>query len=133
MKKLIVILLVILTNYGCEKDNTIYFSSNLIGEWSWFISCGGVIGDVRPSEDNTINLLFTSDSILYTYRNDTLYSSNIFHTYKRFSDDGMDTINILTYSSSIQKYWIYHDTLSLELTDFRMGSGFKRIKQIHFP
>jgi len=133
MKRLFSLFLIIVTIYSCEKDDPVQYSSSLIGEWSWFISCGGVVGCTRPSENNSISLLFTVDSILYTYRNDTLYFSKNFHTYKRFSNEYLDTINIITYGSAAQEYILYHDTLQLINSDFRFSSGFKRIKQKHFP
>ena len=133
MKKFLIILPFIVTIYGCEKDNSVFYSTSLIGEWSWYISCGGVVGCIGPSENNSLNLLFTVDSVLYTYRNDTMYSYNIFHTYKRISDDCMDTTNILKYGTAIQEYWIYQDTLYLQSVNLMMGSGYKRIKQKHFP
>ena len=133
MKRLYSILLVIVTVYGCEKDDLVQYSSSLIGEWSWLISCGGVVGCVRPSANNTCSLLFTIDSILYLYRNDTLYSSWVFQTFNRLTNNGLDTIKILTYGSSIQEYSINHDILRLFNPDWRFGSEYKRIKQEHFP
>jgi len=133
MKKLFSILLVIVTIIGCEKDDLEQYSSGLIGEWSWLISCGGVVGCVRPSANNTGSLLFTIDSVLYLYRNDTLYSSWIFHTYNRITNNGLDTIKILTYGSSIQEYSINHDILQLFNRDWRFSSEYKRIEQEHFP
>lgn len=106
MKKLIVILLIIVTNYGCEKDNTKYFSSSLIGEWSWFISCAGTgTACWTPSSTNTSgNLVFTSDSIYSIYQNDTLRASGKFHTY----------FHIIKFDSEhTEMFSITHDTLRL--------------------
>jgi hypothetical protein len=133
MKKLIFIFLIFLSVCSCEKDETDHYSSSLTGEWSWFISTGGIVGVVVPDGESTLNLLFTADSVLYTYRNDTIYSYDAFHTYKKIVDNGMDTIDVISFGSVIQKYFIYHDTLVLEHISAPFGSGYKRIKQVHFP
>jgi len=133
MKKLLFLILIIISVYGCEKDDQVSYSSSLIGEWSWFISSGGIVGVVIPDGVNTVNLLFTPDSLLYTYRNDTIYSYNTFHTYKKVEDNGLDTIDVISIGSVIQKYFIFQDTLVLEHINAPMGSGYVRIKQVHFP
>ena len=133
MNRIFFLLLIIVTIYGCEKDNSVYDSSSLIGEWKWLISCGGIVGCVEPSENNTGSLLFTIDSILYTYRNDTLYSSKTFHTYKKISDDSLDTLNIITYGSATQEYSIDNDILLFLNRSLKFYSRYKRIKQEHIP
>jgi hypothetical protein len=133
MKKILFLLLTIASVYGCEKDEPESYSPSLIGEWSWFISTGGIVGVIIPDGVNTVNLLFTPDSILYTYRNDTIYSFDPFHTYRKVVDNGSDTIDVISIGSVIQKYFIFQDTLVLEHINAPMGSGYVRIKQVHFP
>lgn len=130
MKKLIFSLLIIASCYGCEKEKSIVYSSSLIGEWSWFISCGGVAGCWTPITSHyTITLVFTADSIYNFYQNDTLRSSNMFHTYTIISEDLKDTSNVINLGSTGEKYTIYRDTLSLiSLNFFNAGSAYKRIK-----
>jgi hypothetical protein len=128
MKKIIFLLMVIASCFGCKKDNSYTFSSSLMGKWSWFISCGGVVGCLTPEiEHVTINLVFTSDSIYNLYQNDTLRFSTNFHTYKTISEDGINTTNIIKYDSGgQQEYSITHDTLSIG--NNIIGSAYKRIK-----
>ena len=133
MKRLLFSISIIISVYGCEKDDQVSYSSSLIGEWSWFISSGGIIGVVIPDGVNTVNLLFTPDSILYTYRNDTIYSFDPFHTYRKVLENGSDTIDVISIGSVVQKYFIFQDTLVLEHISAPMGSGYVRIKQVHFP
>ncbi|MGA2408656.1 MAG: hypothetical protein ABSF81_18170 [Bacteroidales bacterium] len=79
MKKIIFLQVIIISCYGCKKDNSYNFSSSLIGKWSWVISCGGVVGCLTPEiEHITIKLVFTADSIYNLYQNDTLRLSTIF-------------------------------------------------------
>ena len=133
MKKIIFILVIILFCYGCKKDDTENYSSSLIGNWSWFISCVGTgTGCWTPSSTHTSrNLVFTSESIYGVYQNDTLRESSIFHTYKSVSEDGMYTTYIIKYNSgSTEIFSITHDTLSLVNSDGIMTiiSRYKRIK-----
>src|ERR1035437_6034150 len=132
MKKIIFLLMVIASCFGCKKDNSYTFSSSLMGKWSWFSSCGGVVGCLTPEiEHVTINLVFTSDSIYNLYQNDTLRFSSIFHTYKSISADGKYTTYTIKYDSGGWGIFsITHDTLSLidegDITFFT--SHYKRIK-----
>ena len=129
MKRVIFLLIVFLSCYGCEKDNSYIYSTSLFGKWSWFITCGGFAGCVTPeAEHTTIDLVFTPDSIYSIFQNDTLVTSGKFRTYKLVSANGKDTSNILNYNSIAQIYSIYHDTLSLSDPGNIIGSGYKRIR-----
>ena len=133
MKKVIFFLVIILSCYGCKKDDTENYSSSLIGKWSWFISCVGTgTGCWTPSSTHTSrNLVFTSESIYSIYQNDTLRESSIFHTYKSISEDGNYTTYIIKYDSgSTEMFSITHDTLSLVNSDgiITIVSRYKRIK-----
>lgn len=131
--KILFFILILLSFGSCEKDEEEQYSSSLLGEWEWFISSGGITGVIYPSEDYTVNLLFTPDSILYTYRNDSIYSTDEFTTFKIMSDNGVDTLKIISFGTVVQKYFIYNDTLVLQHISAPFGSGYLRIKQLHFP
>ena len=124
------LLVIIVSSFGCKKDNSYNFSSSLVGKWSWFISCGGVAGCWTPvSTRTTTNLVFTSDSIYNFYQNDTLKGSSRFSTYKLISVDGKDTSNVIKLGSVSEMYSIYHDTFMLSSLEFlNAGSSYKRIK-----
>jgi hypothetical protein len=128
MKKIIFLLVIIASCFGCKKDNSYNYSPSLIGKWSWFISCGGVVGCLTPENEHvTINLVFTADSIYNLYQNDTLRLSTKFHTYKTISENNTTTTNIVKYDSGGQEeYSITHDTLSIG--NYIIGSAYKRIK-----
>jgi len=117
MKKLIFLLSIIIFCYGCKKDNSFNYSSNLIGRWSWFSTCGGASNTgcwtpdaVHPSHD----IGFTSESVYNIYYNDTLRFSSIYHTYKSVSEDGKYTTYLIKYDSGGQELFsITHDTLTI--------------------
>ncbi len=136
MKRLIFLLLISGFCFGCKKDNTLDYSSNLIGKWSWFISCPGITGtgtgcwmpdSIHPAHE----IAFTSKSIYNLYYNDTLGFSCEFHTYKSVSEDGKYTGYIIKYDSGYtDHYSISHDTLLLVNSDgiLTISSRYKRIK-----
>jgi lipid-A-disaccharide synthase-like uncharacterized protein len=115
--KLLFSILFIVQFLSCKKDNNYVFSSSLIGEWSWFSTCGGFLSKCYTpiSTNKKINLVFTVDSIYNEYMNDTLNSSNRYHTFKIISADGKKITNILKYDSGYQVVFsIIHDTLDLD-------------------
>jgi hypothetical protein len=122
MKKIIFLLVIIASYYGCKKDSILNYSSSLIGEWFWLKSCGGFAGgcDTPQSTNETMNLSFTIDSVYNYYLNDTLRGSGRFHVYK----------NVISYENSISRtFLISHDTLYLN--DYccdGFNSNYKRIK-----
>jgi hypothetical protein len=127
MKKIIFLLVIIASCFGCKKDNSYNYSPSLIGKWSWFISCGGVVGCLTPAiEHVTINLVFTADSIYDNYANDTLKMSYRFHVSKLISADGKDTTNIIKFGLNSESFSITHDTLSMG--NAMVSSAYKRIK-----
>ena len=129
MKKLILSFLMVFTICGCEKEQSIKYSSSLIGEWSWFIFCGGVAGCSTPQSTNTsMRLIFALDSNYYRYRNDTLVSSSRFYVHKIVSTDNRDTTDIIKMGSLVEKYFIHYDTLELSAISYNAGSAWKRIK-----
>ena len=128
MNKLLFFLVFFIFLFGCQKDNSINYSSGLIGKWSWLRTCGGFVGCVGPEEEHvTINLVYTSDSIYTLYQNDSLKFSSRFHTFKLYSIDGKDSVDIIKYDSGgSYNYSITHDTLGLG--NLIIGSIYKRIK-----
>jgi len=129
MKKMIFFIMMMISSYGCEKEKPIAYSSSLIGEWEWFISCGGVAGCSTPLSSNTsMKLAFTPDSTYNRYINDTLESSGRFYTHITVSQDNHDTTDIIQMGSLVEKYFIYCDTLLLSAINYNAGSAWKRIK-----
>jgi len=113
---------------GCEKDNSMRYSSSLIGRWSWLRTCGGFAGCLGPKEEHiTITLVITNDSIYYDYVNDTLRLSSRFHTYESITADGNGTLNVIKYDTGGEEnFSIVHDTLAIG--DNLFGSIYKRTK-----
>jgi hypothetical protein len=132
MKKTGFIVLFLLIIYGCKKVNPSEFSPNLIGEWSWISSCGGLSYKcyTPKATNHNIKLVFTTDSLFKTFQNDTLKSSARFQTYVLPPLDMPGTTNVIKFNSSNQlKFSIARDTLFLN--DFccdGFNSTYKRIK-----
>jgi len=127
MKKILFFLIIFIFFNGCKKDNSLNYSSSLIGEWSWLRTCGGFVGCIGPEDEHSTNsIVFTTDSICNCYQNDTLRSSTRFHTHKLFSIDGKDSVNVIIYDSDGSlNFSITHDTLGLYNSIF--SSIYKRI------
>lgn len=132
MKKIMFLLVIILSSCGCKKDNSFKNSSGIIGKWSWLNTCGGSGTDcwTPVSTHSSSNLVFTSDSIYNYYKNDTLKFSTNFHAYTTVSEDGKYITYIINYDSgNLGMFSISHDTLSLidegDITFFT--SHYKRI------
>ncbi|MCJ7446313.1 MAG: hypothetical protein MUO72_01330 [Bacteroidales bacterium] len=133
MKRIIFLLVIFISFYGCEKEGSFEYSSGLIGEWSLFRSCGGIVGCTTPEITGIkMNLVFTTDSILNMYVNDTLLKSHKFKVDKITTTGRRGTLDILCYDSKCKIFSIYHDTLSLFYTNIDAYSYYKRIRQIHF-
>ena len=98
---------------ACKKDNSSDNSSGLIGEWSWISTCGlgGTDCQTPASTHTSNNIVFTSDSLFYIYKNDTLKISSIFHTYKSGSEDGIIKYDYA--SGNADRFSLTHDTLTL--------------------
>jgi hypothetical protein len=132
MKKIVFLLVIIVSTCGCKKDGSFISSSSLIGEWSWISSCGGFAYHCSTPESTSqkINLVFTVDSTFNTYVNDTLKASTRFQTYISPASDIPGTADVIKYNSSNQvKFSIISDTLYLN--DFccdGFNSNYKRTK-----
>jgi hypothetical protein len=132
MKKIIVLILVLISFYECKKDNPSNFSSSIIGEWAWISSCGGISYNcyTPKTTNHKINLVITVDSMFNTYQNDTLISTTRFQTFISPTSDLPGTADVIKFNSSNQlKFSIVRDTLFLN--DFccdGFNHIYKRIK-----
>jgi hypothetical protein len=134
-KRLTVLILLFLPLVSCKKEITPNYSSTIIGEWSWIISCVGTGTGcwTAVSTNTTRNLIFTTDSKCISYQNDTLIASIKFHTFKSLNEDGKSYSNLIKYESGFtDMFSISHDTLSLENLEgiVTIVSRYKRIKLI---
>jgi hypothetical protein len=112
---------------GCEKDKPLEYSSSLIGEWSWLISCGDWSCSTPASTNSTMKLVFTEDSLYFRYYNDTLQSSGRFYT--RFVINyNIETINLIRMNTQENSFIIKRDTLYLTALKYIVSSEWKRIK-----
>jgi hypothetical protein len=132
MKKILFLLVIFVSFYGCKKDNTIDNSSGLVGKWSWISTCvGGGSVCMTPASTNTSTvMLFTSNAVFTIFKNDTLIESTSFQIYKSVSEDGMNTSYAVKFDSGdTEIFSIAHDTLSLmNGVDFvSFTSRYKRI------
>ncbi len=134
MKNLIIVLAIITSCYGCKKENPVTYSSSLIGEWSWLSTCAGNTDCLTPSTThNSINVVFTVDSVYNYYLNDTFRLSHRFRTFQSISEYSKDTLYFINFESAgVEQYLITHDTLSLFNDDPNIlisnSSRYKRIK-----
>ena len=113
MKKLIIVLVLVASCYGCKKDESVIYSSSLIGEWSWISTCGLAETDCQTpvSTHTSRKIILTSDSLFYFYQNDTLTISSRFHTNGSNFSGGYI---IYDYDSGFpDRFSISHDTLAL--------------------
>ena len=115
----------------CKKDNSYAYSSSLTGDWSWISSCGGIAGIcyTPKSTNEKIILVFSADSLISSFINDTLRLSERFSVYKLVSQENGDTTNVIKYASRSQMFHILHDTLFLD--DFccdQFYSIYKRVR-----
>jgi hypothetical protein len=132
MKKILSLLVIIVSFYGCKKDNSIDNSSGIIGKWSWISTCvgGGTVCMTPASTNTSTMMLFTSNAIYTLFKNDTLIESSTFHIYKSVSQDGKNTSYAVKFDSGdTEIFSIVHDTLSLmNGVDFvSFTSRYKRI------
>ena len=133
MKKIISLLVIIVSVCGCTKNDSFISSSSLIGEWSWISTCGGIAGIcyTPKSTNQRINLVFTADSNYKSFTNDTLKESGRFHVYKLISADSKDTSSILQYDSTGEMFSIIRDTLYFNHNDLCFdcfSTNYKRIR-----
>jgi hypothetical protein len=125
MKKTIFIILFasLFTECNKSKDD---FSANLIGEWSWIKSCGGIGGTCyTPGTTNKNDrIVFTANSLYYLYRNDTLKLTRNFTTYQVTTKFKSTRVNIVEFDRSgiLYSFSVRHDTLVLN--DYSMSDGF---------
>jgi hypothetical protein len=128
MKKILLLLIIFIFFYGCKKDNSYEYSSNLIGKWSWLRTCGAFIGCTGPEDRHISNsVVFTVDSIYNNFLNDTLKVSGRFYTLKILSAAGKDSVNVIIFENgSRNNYSILHDTLAL--SNVYSGSLYRRIR-----
>ena len=131
MKEIGFLIILILICCGCKKDNSPEFSPNIFGGWSWITSCGGISYTCHTpkSRNYEVKLVFKPDSILDSYRNDTLMSSVKFHTYISPTSNFPGTPGVIKYSTVQLKFSIIQDTL--HFIDFCCDgyeSTYKRIK-----
>ncbi|WP_111708448.1 hypothetical protein [Lutibacter citreus] len=72
MKNIILSILVLSVFFSCSNDDE-SLNDNLVGNWNWKSSSGGIAGITETPETtgNTINLEITKDSI-FNYLNGTL-------------------------------------------------------------
>jgi hypothetical protein len=132
MKKILFLLVIFVSFYGCKKDNTIDNSSGLVGKWNWISTCvGGGTVCMTPASTNTSTImLFTSNAVFTIFKNDTLIESTSFQIYKSVSEDGMNTSYAVKFDTGdTEIFSIAHDTLSLmNGVDFvSFTSRYKRI------
>jgi hypothetical protein len=116
MRSIIFILTLFVVCTTCKKDNALVYSSSLFGEWSWISSCGGIAGNcyTPKSTNEKINLVFSADSLISSFINDTLRLSERFSVSKMVSQETGDTTNVIKYASRSQMFHILHDTLFLD-------------------
>jgi hypothetical protein len=127
MKKHILILALFILISSCKKEETVIYSSNLVGQWEWLSTCGGFSGICGTPQTShvTIRLVFSQDSIYYLYQNDTLVDSRIFSIVRKPADYYFGSLLI---DSRYYNYLILHDTLSFSPEGADFGSTYKRKK-----
>jgi len=134
MKNRILLPLIIGCCLGCKKDNSVDFSSGLIGQWSWFSSCGGTTTTACWEPDTAhpaFDIAFTWNSVFYVYQNGNISVSSRYSTYKVVSVDRKYNTYLIKFDTGgPEQYSISNDTLSLVNSDgiLTVTSRYKRIK-----
>ena len=74
MKKILFLTLIVLLTINCSNDDDEEISSNIIGQWNWVKSTGGIAGSTYTPESIGENrkLFISSDSIKYFSNGDLL-------------------------------------------------------------
>jgi len=133
MKILTFWLLILVSLTACKKDNLSYYSSGLVGKWSWIESCPsiGYSGCWYPgSFYQAYDILFDQDSTYSVFHLDTLKSSCKFHTVNFLNDQSQLVYIIKFESGSTDMYLVSHDTLNMTNSEgvITITSRYKRIK-----
>jgi len=115
--------------FSCEDD--LSTPTDLIGEWDWIISTGGIGGFSYTPEStgNRIKLEFTSDSIFRRYVNDTLNIESRFN----IIDTSLynEPVKIIVYERiAIRQYYELKKSDTLLLVDFGADGFFNTYSRI---
>jgi hypothetical protein len=122
MKKILFLLLLFLSAYGCEKNDSKNETSKtvLTGKWTWISTCSGLGTGTDcytpESMHKTEFLVFTTDSVFKSYVNDTLQATSPYHTFTAVTEDGLYTNHFIDYESIVTGpdwYTISNDTLTM--------------------
>jgi hypothetical protein len=127
MKKSILLIVLFIIISCCKKEETIVYSSNIVGEWDWLMTCGGFTGacGTPQTTNRTAKLVFSQDSIFYSYQNDSLTFSSNYSIIRKPVDYKFGSLLI---NNGYYDYFIIHDTLSFSPQGADFGSTYKRIK-----
>jgi len=134
MKRRIFLSLMIVFCLGCKKDNSIDYSSGLIGQWSWFSSCGGTTNTACWTPDTvhpSFDIDFTWNSVFNVYQNGNISESSRYNTYTIVSEDKKYTTYLIKFDTGgPEQYSITNDTLLLVNSNgiLTVTSRYKRIK-----
>lgn len=114
--KLLLISLISLTIFSCEKEDTNL--SGLIGKWNWVSSTGGIAGITYTPKSigYTKTIEFTGDSIFRLYRNDTLIVESKYQLIRYKSIYNQDSALLINYGNGFMRQSYinnYPDTLFL--------------------
>lgn len=115
MKKILLLSLIFIAAYGCEKSVPADNSLSLIGKWNWKSASGGITGNIITpvSTGDTIVIEFTKDSLYKISYDGSLVQQCPFHTIKSANSVNEEMANILTFDTITWTpyYFIKNDTL----------------------
>ena len=132
--KLILAFVVVIVMVACQKENTIIVNStNLIGEWNWISSTGGIGGFKYTPSSTSVQrkITFASDSVFRLYQNDSLKTESKYHVSMMLASNGLDTIKVVKYDgSSIRQYFEIQSDGTMVLSDECMDCYIHEYKRI---
>jgi len=116
-----VFLFIIIIGFSmCKKETSLDYSSDLVGKWSWIVTCPGTNKSDCVGPDSihpSFEIAFTTKSIFNVSHNDSISVSSKYSTYKSVYND-KDTAYFVKFDTGVSYlYSIIHDTLTLENTE----------------
>lgn len=114
-KSTAVFLLFPLILLSCEKDDSL--SNDLIGQWEWLSSTGGIAGVTLTPEStgNSVMIEFTASGKYREYTNGALTITCRYLIVRQFSIYSGSSVKLIVYDNSMirQSYSVDGDTLIL--------------------
>lgn len=124
MKNISVLILIGFLSLNCSKDGN-YIDSNLIGNWGWVKSSGGISYHIETPESTGKTMKFEiTDTTIKSYINDNLeYESKYFIKSENINGE---KIQIISFKNQLIPLQIINTTeTTLTLNEYNVSDGFQ--------